>query len=41
MVGAETALPPLRQELGLYPAPPQRDGSPVWSLHDPSANRFF
>lgn len=35
------AVPPLRQELGLFPAPPQRDGSPVWSLHDPAANRFY
>ena len=34
-------LPRLRQELALYPAPPQRDGSPVWSLHDPAANRFY
>ncbi len=34
-------LPPLRQELDLFPAPPQRDGSPVWSLHDPASNRFY
>lgn len=35
------ALPPLRQEIGLYPAPPGRDGAPSWSLHDPAANRFY
>jgi putative peptide zinc metalloprotease protein len=40
MVAAKT-LPPLRQELALFPSPPQRDGSPVWSLHDPAANRFY
>ena len=37
----EIILPPLRQDIALYPAPPQRDGSPVWSLHDPAANRFY
>jgi len=46
MVGAlagdtPVKLPPLRQDVGLYPAPPQRDGSPVWSLHDPAANKFY
>ena len=41
MAAAAQALPQLRQELGLFPAPPQRDGSPVWSLHDPAANRFY
>lgn len=41
MVGAAAVLPPLRQDVGLFPAPPQRDGSPVWSLHDPAANRFY
>ena len=38
---ALTALPPLRQELGIFPAPSAADGSPAWSLHDPSGNRFF
>jgi putative peptide zinc metalloprotease protein len=31
----------LRQELTLYPGPTQSDGSPSWTLHDPSANRFY
>ncbi len=34
-------LPPLRQELGLFPAPPSGDGTPAWTLHDPAANKFF
>ncbi len=34
-------LPPLREELTLYPGPSSRDGAPSWSLHDPSSNRFF
>ena len=34
-------LPPLRQELGLFPAPPSADGTPAWTLHDPASNRFF
>jgi putative peptide zinc metalloprotease protein len=41
MMEASQTLPPLRQELALFPAPPQRDGSPVWSLHDPAANQFY
>jgi putative peptide zinc metalloprotease protein len=36
-----TVLPALRQELTLYPGPTQSDGSPSWTLHDPSANRFY
>jgi putative peptide zinc metalloprotease protein len=40
MVGALT-LPALRQELGLFPAPPSGDGTPGWTLHDPAANKFF
>ena len=35
------ALLPLRQEIGLYPGPPALDGSPSWTLHDPSAHRFY
>ena len=35
------SLPALRQELSLYPGPIQDDGSPSWTLHDPSANRFY
>lgn len=34
-------LPPLRQELGLFPAPTSADGTPAWTLHDPPSNRFF
>ncbi len=34
-------LPPLRQDLALYPADTDPDGSPTWSLHDPAANRFY
>ncbi len=34
-------LPPLRQELGLFPASPSNDGTPAWTLHDPAANKFF
>ena len=34
-------LPPLRQDINLYPGPRKRDGSPTWSLHDPVNNRFF
>ncbi len=37
----EIILPLLRQDIALYDAPPQRDGSPVWSLHDPAANKFY
>lgn len=40
-VDAHTALPALRQELSLQPAPPAIDGSPTWTLHDPADNRFF
>jgi putative peptide zinc metalloprotease protein len=38
---AEVRLPPLRQDLALYPSDPAADGSPTWSLHDPAANRFY
>jgi putative peptide zinc metalloprotease protein len=34
-------LPPLRQELGLFPAPRAENGTPAWTLHDPPANKFF
>ncbi|MFT5320646.1 MAG: putative peptide zinc metalloprotease protein [Pseudohongiellaceae bacterium] len=35
-------LPPfLRQDLNLYPAEPDIDGTPAWILHDPLANRHF
>jgi len=34
-------LPLLRQELGIFSAPPSEDGTPAWTLHDPAANKFF
>lgn len=34
-------LPALRQDLALHPAPAAEDGSPVWHLHDPAANRYY
>ncbi|MFA9438062.1 HlyD family efflux transporter periplasmic adaptor subunit [Uliginosibacterium sp. sgz301328] len=34
-------LPALRQELALHPGPRAADGTPTWTLHDPSDNRFF
>ncbi len=34
-------LPPLREELGLSPAPTSKNGTPAWTLHDPPANKFF
>jgi len=35
------ALPPLRQELNLAQSPTNSDGSPVWTLYDPAAHRFY
>ncbi|MBF8274334.1 MAG: hypothetical protein HW380_3439 [Magnetococcales bacterium] len=34
-------LPTMREELTLHPAPPARDGSPVWTLADPARSKFF
>jgi len=34
-------LPPLREDIDLYPGPRKQDGSPTWSLHDTVNNRFF
>ena len=40
--GAEpVALPPLREDLRLYPGPTSRDGSPSWRILDPVRNSFF
>lgn len=36
-----SGLPPLREEIQLLPAASAADGSPVWTLYDPSRNRFF
>jgi putative peptide zinc metalloprotease protein len=35
------ALPPLREDLRLYPGPAHRDGSPGWRILDPVRNAFF
>src|SRR5712675_2565075 len=35
------ALPPLREDLRLYPGPTSRDGSPSWRILDPIRNSFF
>lgn len=34
-------VPPLRQDIKLYPGPRHRDGSPSWRILDPVRNRFF
>jgi putative peptide zinc metalloprotease protein len=34
-------LPPLREEIGIFPGPAALDGSPTWTLHDPAVNRFY
>ena len=34
-------LPPLREDLRLHEAAPERDGSPAWTIQDPVGNRFF
>lgn len=40
--GQESApIPPLRQDLALYPGETDAEGWPTWTLHDPAANRFF
>jgi putative peptide zinc metalloprotease protein len=41
VTGADTMLPPLRQDLRLHEASPDKDGSPAWSIQDPVTNRFF
>ncbi len=42
MAGMVTAvLPALREEITLHPAPPAPDGSPGWTLADPTRNRFY
>lgn len=34
-------VPPLREDLHLFPASANRDGSPAWMIQDPVTNRFF
>ncbi|HVJ13568.1 MAG TPA: hypothetical protein VNC62_18500, partial [Burkholderiales bacterium] len=36
-----SSLPPIREDLRLYPGPTQRDGSPSWRILDPIRNSFF
>ncbi len=40
-LGPGQPLPPLREDLALIEAAPQRDGSPAWMIHDPVTNRFY
>ncbi len=37
----KSLLPALREDLKLFPAAPNRDGSPAWMVQDPVTNRFF
>lgn len=37
----EEPLSPLREDLGLFPAPRNSRGEAAWSLHDPIRNRYF
>lgn len=39
--GPATPLPPLREDLALYPGPPAADGAPSWTLHDPATDRYL
>jgi putative peptide zinc metalloprotease protein len=34
-------LPPIRDELILFPAAPNEDGTPAWMIQDPVTNRFY
>ncbi len=34
-------LPPIRDELILFPAAPNEDGTPAWVIQDPVTNRFY
>lgn len=34
-------LPPLREDLRLHEAAPDRDGAPNWTIQDPVRNKFF
>ena len=39
--GSAAGLLPLREEIAIFPGPAALDGSPSWTLHDPSSNRFY
>ena len=41
MSTAIATLPPLREDLRLHDAQPDKDGAPAWSIQDPVTNRFF
>ncbi len=42
MLGAEDPpLPALRSDVQLNEAPPEPEGSPTWTLYDPSANKYY
>lgn len=34
-------LPPLREDIALYPGPVSEHGAPTWTLYDPASYRFF
>jgi putative peptide zinc metalloprotease protein len=38
---ATVSLPKVRQDLMIYPAEADADGTPLWHLHDPLANKFY
>jgi putative peptide zinc metalloprotease protein len=38
---APTLLAPLREDIRLHEAAPDKDGAPAWSIQDPVTNRFF
>ncbi|MDP3516673.1 MAG: HlyD family efflux transporter periplasmic adaptor subunit [Pseudohongiella sp.] len=38
---ASAALPPLRDELNVFPGAPTLDGAPSWVLQDPVSHKFF
>jgi putative peptide zinc metalloprotease protein len=37
----QVVLPEIRQDLAIYPAEHDVDGSPLWHLHDPLANKYY
>ncbi len=41
MDGNVIKLPPLREELDLFPGPCAFDGSPTWTLYDPANQHFY
>ncbi|MBF0153007.1 MAG: biotin/lipoyl-binding protein [Magnetococcales bacterium] len=36
-----TTLPPLREELHLFPGPRTRNHAPSWTIHDPASNHYY